>query len=304
MVTFLQKRAQLQDTKVYQQAPIGKTQNSFDNKPSSHSRYGHRSQQAYMTSTTKLGCSYCQGEHFISYCEKFKGLSPKDRFEAVKKAVLCLNSLRKNHRLSECSSPRCRKCSRKHNTLLHFERQSPIETSSLERTDQASSTSKSTTCALASICSEALLATAIVDLFIPQGKSKTCRVFLDSGSQENFITEDTASFLKLHKKEVNVAVTGVEHTSAEIKHSVSAIMKSRFSKYQKNLDFFVLSRITAKMPSLSLNLMDFKIPKNITLSDPNFHKPSDIDILISVRLFYKLLCVGQIELKNYPEALL
>ena len=257
-----------------------------------------------VTAQNKLGCSYCQGEHFISYCEKFKGLSPKDRFEAVKKASLCLNCLRNNHRHSECSSPRCRKCSRKHNTLLHFERQSPIETSNLERTDQAPSASKSTTCALASISSEALLATAIVDLFNPQGKSKTCRVFLDSGSQANFITEDTDSFLKLHKKEVNVAVTGVEHTSAEIKHSVSAIMKSRFSKYQKNLDFFVLSRITAKMPSLSLNLIDFKIPKNITLADPNFHKPSDIDILIGVRLFYKLLCVGQIELKNYPEAVL
>ncbi|XP_033221053.1 uncharacterized protein LOC117175454 [Belonocnema kinseyi] len=38
--------------------------------------------------------------------------------------------------------------------------------------------------------------------------------------------------------------------------------------------------------------------------NPEFHKPSDIDILIGVKLFYKLLCVGQIELKNHPNVVL
>ena len=132
-----------------------------------------------------------------------------------------------------------------------------------------------------------------------------CRVFLDSGSQANFITEDTASFLKLHKREVEISVTGVEHTSTGIKHSVSAtIKKSRTSKYKKNLDFFVLSRITAKRPCLPLKRADFEILKNIALADPEFHTPSDIDILLGVKLFYKLLYVGQIELKNCPDVVL
>ena len=58
------------------------------------------------------------------------------------------------------------------------------------------------------------------------------------------------------------------------------------------------------MPSLPLKRADFEIPKNIALADPEFHKPSDIDILLGVKLFYKLLCVGQIELKNCPDLVL
>lgn len=38
----------------------------------------------------------------------------------------------------------------------------------------------------AQVSSQALLATAVVDLVNKQGKSKACRVFLDAGSQAHF----------------------------------------------------------------------------------------------------------------------
>ncbi|XP_033214067.1 uncharacterized protein LOC117171123 [Belonocnema kinseyi] len=53
-----------------------------------------------------------------------------------------------------------------------------------------------------------------------------------------------------------------------------------------------------------LRIQRIQLPKNITLADPEFHKPSDIDILIGVKLFYKLLCVGQIKLKKHAEVVL
>ena len=58
------------------------------------------------------------------------------------------------------------------------------------------------------------------------------------------------------------------------------------------------------MPSIAIDRASLEIPKNITLADPEFHKPSEIDLLIGVKLFYKLLCVGQISLKNHPHAIL
>ncbi|CAK9799185.1 hypothetical protein ANTPLA_LOCUS1922 [Anthophora plagiata] len=58
------------------------------------------------------------------------------------------------------------------------------------------------------------------------------------------------------------------------------------------------------MPSITINETNLDIPKNIVLSDPEFYKPSKIDVLIGVKLFYKLLCVGQISLKNSPNAVL
>ena len=144
-------------------------------------------------------CPHCQGEHLIFSCEKFKKLTPQGRFEAVKKASLCLNCLRSNHRVMDCTAMMCRKCSKKHNTLLHFERSSSTEFTCSGQTNPVASTSKTLVNMHTSVSSEALLATAIVDLFNPQGKTKTCRVFLDSGSQANFISED-CEFLKIAKK--------------------------------------------------------------------------------------------------------
>ncbi|XP_057334345.1 uncharacterized protein LOC130673375 [Microplitis mediator] len=115
----------------------------------------------------------------------------------------------------------------------------------------------------AQVLSEALLATAIVDLVNKQGKIKQCRVFLDAGSQAHFITEKTANFLNLDKKP-----------------------------------------ISQTMPSIFINVTQLEIPKNISLADPEFYKLFEVDALIGVKLFYKLLSVGRISLKNHPDAVL
>ena len=69
-------------------------------------------------------------------------------------------------------------------------------------------------------------------------------------------------------------------------------MKSRFSKYKKNLELLVVNRITKSMPSIPINLATLEIPKNIVLADPKFHVPAGVDLFIGVKLFFKLLRVG------------
>ncbi|CAD6221707.1 GSCOCG00011626001-RA-CDS [Cotesia congregata] len=58
------------------------------------------------------------------------------------------------------------------------------------------------------------------------------------------------------------------------------------------------------MPSITINQSSLDIPKNIKLADPDFFKSSKVDALIGVKLFYELLVVGQISLKNHPNAIL
>ena len=127
---------------------------------------------------------------------------------------------------------------------------------------------------------------------------------MDAGSQANFTTERTASFLKLPRKRVDISVPGVDNISAEIQHPVLANWKSRFSQYPKNLDFLILNQITRLMPSIAINRAHLEIKNNITLADPEFFEPSEIDAFIGVKMFYKLMCVGQILLKNHPDAVL
>jgi len=69
------------------------------------------------------------------------------------------------------------------------------------------------------------------------------------------------------------------------------------SSFATDLPFLVIPRITETLPSQVINCQDLNIPRNITLADPEFGKPSEID-LIGAQLFYQLLCIGQIKLNN------
>ena len=73
----------------------------------------------------------------------------------------------------------------------------------------------------AQVLSEALLATAIVDLVNAQRESKACHVFLDPGSQAHFITDSVATFLKLARRVVDTSVSCLDDARTEVKHSVA-----------------------------------------------------------------------------------
>ncbi|CAK9809183.1 hypothetical protein ANTQUA_LOCUS5922, partial [Anthophora quadrimaculata] len=295
LLAFLQRRAQLEDAKSHQ--TLTKSQVPSETKLL-NSRFKHQSQHAFAALATKIVCPHCKKEHSIYHCETFKQLPPMKRFKEAKKLALCINCLRSNHRSIDCTAPPCRICHKRHNFLLHFDKKSE------DKHGPAPSPNQSVVNLHAQVSPEGLLATAVVRLPNAQGKSITCRAFLDAGSQANFITEKAASFLNLQKQPVYISISGVENLSTEVKHSVSATLKSRVSKYSKNLEFLVLNRITRARPSVTINRTKFEIPQNITLADPEFHKSSEINILIGVNIFYKLLAVGQISLKNLSDVVL
>lgn len=156
----------------------------------------------------------------------------------------------------------------------------------------------------AQVFSEPLLATAIVDIINPDGLSKACRVFLDAGSQAHFITENMAQFLKLKFTRVDVSISGVDDLCTNVRYLTHASIKSRFSKFRKSLEFLVVPQISKAMPSTPIDPLQLELPKNIVLADPDFCEPLPVDALLGVDLFYKLLSVGQIKLKNHPDVIL
>ena len=104
MRSFLQPRAQFEDSKSYHAQ--GRPQ--ISEKRPSYDRSTQIPQLAFSASTVRYPCPHCQGEHSIFSCEKFKKLSPESRYEATKKAMLCLNCLRARHRVIDCTFPACR----------------------------------------------------------------------------------------------------------------------------------------------------------------------------------------------------
>jgi len=75
-------------------------------------------------------CIVCKGKQYPLYsCDSFKLLPVTQRIETVKNAKLCYNCLR-SHRGSPCKFSNCTVCQKRHNTLLHLDKQTNNQDSS------------------------------------------------------------------------------------------------------------------------------------------------------------------------------
>ena len=88
--------------------------------PRKQSRVDHK-RHAFVTSTKKCPVAACDEQHPLFRCGQFVELPVSDRFKIVKNAHLCFNCLR-DHLAKDCKLGHCKKCNKKHNTLLHVEK--------------------------------------------------------------------------------------------------------------------------------------------------------------------------------------
>ena len=218
------------------------------------------------------------------------------RYNAPKKSIVHHAYLASD--CYDCRGGPCRKYGKRHNLLLHVdEKGSDLSTSFNSNKESVSINIQSHT------SSYTFVSTAIVDIVNNQGQLHACRVMLDNGLQSHYITDRMASLLKLPRKPVNIAVTGLNLASTDVRDSVSTIFKSRFNKFQRKLNFLVFPHVKSKLPSVAIDCKSLRIPQHIKLADSEFHKPAEIDALIGVQLYYMLLCAGQIDIQGHDAVL-
>lgn len=294
------------------------TDSKFQNDRGQNSRenYSH-------LSTENVSCVLCKQNHIINSCPKFYSLSIKSRWTEIKRLNLCHNCLKGNHSVKFCKSVSCKKCHKRHHTLLHdpefyanFSRNNSDQTNA-SKIDQPCTNNKSesesqnqeahgedirpqTTHALSnpaySHTSQILLSTAIIQVLDRNGKIYEARAMLDSGSQSNFITNSLCNKLKLSTSDISYTISGINQKLSNINARCQLKIQSRYDNYQATLSCLVLSKITDNLPSVSFDKRILNIPHNIQLADPTFDQAGDIDILIGAEIFWDLLSVGQIKL--------
>ena len=113
-----------------------------------------------------FSCYLCKGTHLLYKCKKFLDLTVKNREKEAKRLNLCLNCLRANHVTQDCLSSCCRKCNKKHNSLLHLEitKRAIIQNNSEHQESTEASTVSTVVNCQAVSASEVLLSTAIVNI--------------------------------------------------------------------------------------------------------------------------------------------
>ncbi|XP_053954308.1 uncharacterized protein LOC128860676 [Anastrepha ludens] len=285
MVTFLQRRCQAMENVAH--AMVTKT-------PS--------------TQTAQKICAVCNKyDHVVYSCPVFASISPNERWKKAKNAKLCINCLKPGHQVQQCKSSACRRCSLMHHTLLHFNQtdqtnlrppeglpspaqSAPLIAMTASNSSPAHPTANSNECVL--------LATVVVLIRNYVGSLVPCRAILDSASQLNFVTTRLASQLQLKKSKSLVTVSGIGDSELVIDSSVNIFIQSLHSNFTATIDAAVTPTIIDCQPNYSLDITHWDIPANITLADPEFHKPQRVDLLIGASMFFDLLCIGQFHLRN------
>lgn len=299
-IAFLENRSHILQTTAFS-APTSYNSNNSNNVKKSNFTTNNK-RQAF-TSANAVNCIVCQGSHKLFACEQFRKLSVSERVEIIKSNNFCFNCLNIVHRNDDCRWQGFKKCGRKHNTLLHFDKNESHSSQNHESNETEKSNNGAASSSIkahnATIPSQILLSTALIYVKNKRGEKIEAQIILDNGSQSNFMTTKFAKSLDLPSKKINVPVEGLNQLQTRIKESLNATIFSKQSNYNANLEFLILPRICDYLPSQFIDKQDVSIPHNIKLADPEFNKPREIDALLGVETFYELLCVGQIQLDGH-----
>lgn len=251
-------------------------------------------------------CDFCSQQHLNYKCPSFANMNVEERVSRVKEENLCFNCLRKGHRSSACSSEKtCSKCAKKHHTMLHFPSSNSNAVQSDVQLEEENVTPVSDENPVSASCSgirkqvkQVLLMTIMVNVASRSGRQHKLRALLDSGSQVNLVSEAAVKTLALPKYSTNVPVVGVGGVKSQIKHRVLLRMSSDYSDFVSNVDCLVTPKVTGRIPSVPVDVSKWSFPPGITLADPNFNKPCEVDLLIGAELFFAILRQAQLKLAD------
>lgn len=145
---------------------------------------------------------------------------------------------------------------------------------------------------------EELTPTAIL-LAIKKDKTQIpCRAIIDTGSTANFITETLSNQLQLIKSPCSIPIGALNGLNTFVKAYITVTIGSRCNGFRKTLNFLIIPNISSRTSQHQIEREPLKIPPNLPLADPEFHKPAPIDMLLGTGIALSLLSIGQIKLSH------
>ncbi|XP_050685659.1 uncharacterized protein LOC126980084 [Leptidea sinapis] len=256
-------------------------------------------------------CALCGDNHYLNLCKQFGKQTTQQRRELVQAKGLCFNCMQPTHVVNKCrQSTCCKKCGRRHHTMLHFDKEGSIENThnsqevtktGIENTIQArTSTAEPRIVANFSKrenqSNNVLLATTLLKARSSNGERLLVRGLLDQGSQASFVTESAVQLLGLKRTSVNGFVSGLGDGQMHIKHLVMLYLESRHNpEFYIQVNAYVLGSLTSMLPCEKLDSPDWLEIEDLELADPNYATPGKIDILLGAEVYANILLEGMIK---------
>ena len=272
---------------------------NFKSSPTSSNKRYSKSSFA-LHNVDVFNCRLCQaGDHPLYHCAMFKAQDPVARRKTLQSLQCCFNCLGSSHTVHQCTSRHsCKECGNRHHTLLH--RSDAVKTSNI--TPQQSLPTQPTI-TTASVTLQTALTVAIPDktaliwscqvLLDTNGCSRLARAMIDPGSTLSFITVNLVNSLKAKKIPFPTSITGLSQTHAATNHfRVDVTLMAPHDPNEKPLQISpsVVTSIMGITPTNDLSThQDLDFTKNLTLADPSFGSPGQIDLLLGQDTLYHIM---------------
>ena len=236
-------------------------------------------------------CILCSSErHPLYACPKFKSMSHSDMMSTLRRNNLCTNCLNGRHSAKDCkSSHRCKRCQRPHHTILH------IESNQSNFTPTASITSPQVSSnAAVKLRSSSLLMTCRVRIKARDGSFVEAKALIDNASSASFVSERLAQLLQLHRSPQSVRVYGIAGSSPRTPiQSVASLRIAPLYGSNREMDL-ILPKVTCDLPVSPVSFdSSWSHVSDLTLADPAFGLPGQIDLLLGVDVFVSVLLHGR-----------
>lgn len=141
-----------------------------------------------------------------------------------------------------------------------------------------------------------LLSTVLLDIRAADGCRHSLRALLDSGSQASFITQRSVNALMLdyHRTQVNITTFANTTTNPVCGKSTITITPRGKSTPIVCFDALIVPQITVKTPQAPVDPETWEHIKTLSLADPLYHLPGDIDLLLGADILPSILLSGHI----------
>lgn len=252
---------------------------------------------AHATTKQKTkNCSFCQEEHYIASCEKFRAFPLDNRCSFVSDKQLCFNCLGP-HPLRNCQSKKtCNTCQGRHHTLLHKSSGDVSSSASQSQPyEQAAASDQKvkshTIYANLSQPRSMLLATARLSISSEQQRSLTARALVDPCSEASLITESLVQRLRLPRQSVFVPVLGVGAAQSHTAKTQANVLISPHFDAAKilKLKALILPRLTDYLSSPQLVNSSLSFIDGLRLADPRLDSSDPIEIIMAPTRFLESL---------------
>ena len=189
-----------------------------------------------------------------------------------------------------CRAPSmCKKCTKKHHTLLHRDADSVPQ-----KKTQTDGKEESHVAAL-NVSEQVLLMTCKVKVTAADGSSTIARALIDPGSSASFVHERLAQLLRLPRKNKNATIEGVAGASTRTRGSVWFQVSGVEDDSEKvGVEAYVLKKITKDLPLNPIPVtLKWDHLTDLKLADPDFRTPARIDLLLGAEVFTSVLRDGR-----------